>query len=314
MAAIPGNRDDRISIGPAPVFSRTTERDRFFTIERLTSPERDNYRYRITLRLAGDQNCSGEVDVSHRMQPEEIRHALLICIREITDSLYGLMVAKLNRSYHGDSGIYDNTGASPPVPTEPRPTITNETVNRGNTVDGMRIALSDYSARLDLYLASRLQEITPEEFYASQEDTLDKRKKIQDKAMKLLAQKIGWRKMRSLKKIGYFEEIGAAGVFRFYLNDSGGVKLLQTQLLGGKKRTMEWDLCIQSAVADMPKADIILARWLEWKSDEERFLATANFRNVRTKDEALTITRENFVSILSDPIMAHIMSGGIITS
>jgi hypothetical protein len=115
-----------------------------------------------------------------------------------------------------------------------------------------------------------------------------KQDKINEKAMSLLKEKIGKVKFKSLEKKGYFEEKGKYGKYRFYKNDPSGVRFIQEIDAGGKKRPLEWTLCIQSSIADMPKGDVILARWMEFKADEEKFRKTANWRDVRTKDEALT--------------------------
>lgn len=107
-----------------------------------------------------------------------------------------------------------------------------------------------------------------------------------ERAMKLLSSKIGWRKMRQLKKRGYFEENGKHGVFRFHMNTQGGVSLIERKKYGNTEREVEWTLCVQSMAADLPKGDVILSRWMEWKADENKFLDTANFRSVHARDEA----------------------------
>jgi hypothetical protein len=106
------------------------------------------------------------------------------------------------------------------------------------------------------------------------------------KAMKLLASKIGFRKMRQLKKKGYFEEKGRHGIFHFHMNTQGGVSLIERKKYGKTEREIEWSLCVQSMAPDLPKGDVILSRWMEWKVDEDKFLDTANFRSVKTRDEA----------------------------
>jgi len=107
------------------------------------------------------------------------------------------------------------------------------------------------------------------------------------KAFKLLKEKIGKKRWKQLKSKGYFEETSKHGVYRFYKHDMSGVRFIQEVDAGGKKRPLEWTLCIQSTVSDMPKGDVILARWMEFKADEEKFRKTANWRNVKTDDEAI---------------------------
>ena len=107
------------------------------------------------------------------------------------------------------------------------------------------------------------------------------------RAMALLARKIGKARYRALKKKGYFEEQGKHGRYQFHKDKQGGVVFIQKISVGGlKERMVSWDLCVQSQALDLPNGDVILSRWLEWKADEDQFLATANFRNIRTVDEA----------------------------
>ena len=110
--------------------------------------------------------------------------------------------------------------------------------------------------------------------------------KIKCKAMKLLASKIGYKRMRQLKKKGFWEETSKYGVVRFHLNDAGGVSLIEKKKYGTTERTLEWRLCVQSQAKDLPLGDVILSRWMAWKADEDKFMDTANFREVLTKDEA----------------------------
>lgn len=112
------------------------------------------------------------------------------------------------------------------------------------------------------------------------------RDKAERKALKLLEEKIGERKYKTLMTIGHFDEKGKHGIYQFHLDNPHGVRHVQFIDAGGKKRPIIWDLCIQSSVHDMPKGDVILARYLEFIADEEKFRRTANWRNVRTADEA----------------------------
>jgi hypothetical protein len=118
-----------------------------------------------------------------------------------------------------------------------------------------------------------------------------KRDTPERRAMALLARKIGKIKYRSLEKNGWFEEHGRYGTYRFHKMDAGGVTFIQQIKVGGlKARPVMWDLCVQSQSPDMPKGDVILSRWLVMKADEDKFLETANFRNIHTVDESTRIT------------------------
>lgn len=120
-----------------------------------------------------------------------------------------------------------------------------------------------------------------------QSDKTNPKDKIERKALLLLYKKIGRKKYKQLKKQGYFEEQGKYGIYRFEYNSSGGVTLIEKKKYGNKNRTLSWKLCIQTTLNNLPKGDVILSRWLEFKADEENFVSTANFRSVDTIDEAL---------------------------
>lgn len=117
-------------------------------------------------------------------------------------------------------------------------------------------------------------------------NNLGNKDKINDKAMKLLKSKIGRKLYKQLHNKGYFELKGKHGIYQFHLDNPHGVRFIQEVDAGGKKRPIIWDLCIQSSVPNMPKGDVILARYLECKTDEEKFRKTANWRSVTTHDEA----------------------------
>jgi hypothetical protein len=106
------------------------------------------------------------------------------------------------------------------------------------------------------------------------------------KAMALLYKKLHPIQRNLLKNEGRFCHKGKAGHYQFMLNDMSGVRLLTTQMLGGREIRTTYTLCIQSQVHDMPKGDVILARYMECKADEDKFLATCNFREAETPDEA----------------------------
>jgi len=116
---------------------------------------------------------------------------------------------------------------------------------------------------------------------------LTKRDTPERRAMALLARKIGKARYRALVKKGFFEEQGRHGLYLFHKTKEGGVTFHQKIQVGKlKERKVSWDLCVQSQAPYLPNGDVILSRWLEWKLDEDRFLETANFRNIRTMDEA----------------------------
>ncbi len=132
------------------------------------------------------------------------------------------------------------------------------------------------------------------------------------RAMALLARKIGKVRYRDLKKKGYFEEQGKHGIYRFHKNKPGGVTFIQKIIIGGlKERPVQWDLCVQSQAEDLPPGDVILSRWLEWKADEDRFLKTANFRNISTVDEAIEHPIEGFEQIQREMINSLYGEGAI---
>ena len=101
----------------------------------------------------------------------------------------------------------------------------------------------------------------------------------------ILLKKIGVRKFRQLRKKGYFEELCKYGILQFH---GDGAKLIESRKYGNRERKLEWKLCIQSLRPDLPKGDVILSRWLEFKADEDKFFDTANFRSVTSKDEVIT--------------------------
>lgn len=130
------------------------------------------------------------------------------------------------------------------------------------------------------------------------------------RAMALLARKIGKARYRDLKKKGYFEEQGRHGAYRFHRDKQGGVTFIQKIKVGAlKERTVTWDLCVQSMANDLPQGDVILSRWLEWRNDEDKFLETANFRNIRTGDEAYEQTMASSIGWPAAILRAELATG-----
>lgn len=106
------------------------------------------------------------------------------------------------------------------------------------------------------------------------------------RAWMLLAKTIGKARYRQFKKYGYFEAQGQRGMYRFHKDKQGGVTFIETRKYGERDVAVEFDLCVQSAAADLPAGDVIVSRYLSWKADEEKFLQTANFRKAGCRDEA----------------------------
>lgn len=108
-----------------------------------------------------------------------------------------------------------------------------------------------------------------------------------EKAWKLLNSKLDKKQREMMEKEGYFEHEGKAGTYRFLKDNFSGVQLLTKQLLGGREIITEYELCIQSSDPNMPQGDVILAKHLELKADEDKFLKTCNVRKAKTRDEAM---------------------------
>jgi len=109
---------------------------------------------------------------------------------------------------------------------------------------------------------------------------------VNKKAWQLLKQTIGNKPFRDIELKGYFEVKGKRGNYRFHKGKQGGVTFVEMRKYGERIVPVEFDLCIQSQVADMPEGDVILSRYLTWQEDEEKFLQIANFRRAVIVDEA----------------------------
>lgn len=126
----------------------------------------------------------------------------------------------------------------------------------------------------------------PPDFTSSYYNTKDISKKENiRKSLELLKSKIGDDKYNNLITNGFWQEQGKEGIYKFYIDKEKSVTLTQIHKFGNKQREVEWTLCVQSSVKDLPIGDIVLARWLEWKVDEIKFLEACNFRNITTNDE-----------------------------
>lgn len=228
-----------------------------FRIEKLYIAYNDQYQYRLRLSIPGmpDEFCV--VEVSHRGEQQE--HYVQDAIYNAISHLSGRLEHRL-RNYADEVkrrfGDYDTTRLErlPPRATAPPP-----------------------EPHRHSFLADVLQR-------QSQNTSLPDKNQ---RAMDLLKSKIGEEKFNQLNVMGFFEEQGKHGTFRFHLNTPGGVSLIERKKYGNTAREVEWMLCVQSMAPDLPKGDVILSRWMEWKADEDKFLDTANFRGVKTRDEAI---------------------------
>jgi hypothetical protein len=126
-------------------------------------------------------------------------------------------------------------------------------------------------------------------------------KEIRRRAWQLLKNTIGDEQFRKLETQGYFEVQGKRGAYRFHKGKQGGVTFIDTRKYGDREVAITFNLCIQSASAELPEGDVILSRYLAWKADEEQFLQTANFRSVSTADEYETRRASTFGGMLAPP-------------
>jgi hypothetical protein len=221
----------------------------------------------------------GDLDVSKSFHPDEVqdihtmerkvRTDLEIGINEMFQKCKKEAITQLRETFT-DTRDFDNTSLNAHTLRQAREQLGQLARNQQEVM--MTPVSNNTFSTWDIYNSINLN---------------PKQDKINKKAMSLLKEKIGKAKFKSLEKEGYFEEKGKHGKYRFYKNDPSGVRFIQEIDAGGKKRPLEWTLCIQSSVANMPAGDVILARWMEFKADEEKFRKTANWRNVKTEDEAI---------------------------
>ena len=267
--------------------------NRDFQIEKLVVDYDSSVRYRITFSVWGEQ-FREEISISRDdLDRESKREAVLCGVRALMLNIEGRIVVTLDNLYQRE-GEYDTTRIWREM--EQREYLEHA---RQQSMYHQQMYNSQYAQQQQAMSENYLQQMygmgnnlgalanvfAPGSMY----ETYNKPKQSDKdkKAMKLLSSKIGWRKMRHLKKKGYFEEEGKHGKVRFHLNTSGGVSLIEKKKFGNTERELEWSLCVQSVASDLPKGDVILSRWLEWKADEDKFLDTANFRSVKTRDEAI---------------------------
>lgn len=282
-----------------------------FTIEKLYRVNYDNTRdnvYRLRLSIPGLEEIAGDV-VLRRADQAYARAEIKQGICYLVEHLKGVLFSRVEQIVvqYGD---YDNTAEPRRLEEQYRALQTQQLLNaseawnqmaanRGmlgriygqsamypEAAEAIRQQQERSRTAAQAYAIERLREF----YYVghSWEDSVTQPKNpdADKRAMKLLASKIGFRKMRQLKKKGYFEEQGIHGKFRFHLNTQGGVSLIERRKLGNTPREFEHILCVQSMAPDLPKGDVILSRWMEWKADEYKFLDTANLRETNTRDEA----------------------------
>lgn len=105
------------------------------------------------------------------------------------------------------------------------------------------------------------------------------------KAMALLKKKIGEQKFIKFVAVGYIEIKGKYGVYKIRKNEE--IELHKFDIIGKKKRPLFYGLCIDVSkkAGYIPQGDKTLTLYLSITEDEDKFIETANFRRVRTKDE-----------------------------
>lgn len=114
--------------------------------------------------------------------------------------------------------------------------------------------------------------------------TIQRNDEAEIKAMTLLKNKIGEEQFIKLIAVGYIEIKGKYGLYK--INDNTAI-LERTDKIGKKVRPLIWTLCINVSIKTgyIPLADKILSLYLSIKENEDKFIETANFRFVNTKDE-----------------------------
>lgn len=241
-----------------------------FQIEKLTDTASLQDRYRMYLEVGGVRHGVDSRVTFDTDDPQEIKERLFRpMIAALLNHVEARLVNALDRLY-AETETFDSTAEN-----ERRAQV--ERARRGMAISpppASFISDEDWFRRQARRVGQRTTQLM------QQED------KKNNRAMSLLKSKIGEKKFKQLEQKGYFEEQGKHGTFRFHKNTQGGVSLIERKKYGNTEREVEWTLCVQSMAPDLPKGDVILSRWMEWKADEDKFLDTANFRDVRARDEA----------------------------
>ena len=104
------------------------------------------------------------------------------------------------------------------------------------------------------------------------------------KAMLLLKKKIGEKQFIKLVATDHFEIKGKYGT---YALNWGSILLQRFDKIGKKTRPLIYTLCINTSpkIGYLPKGDKLLSLYLDITENEDKFIETANFRNVQTTDE-----------------------------
>lgn len=287
-------------------------------IERITIDDTNEVRYRISVRLQDNSRgvASGqsvdfqrELRVPRPFTPGSEEVALRSGINAFAEEIKHAMLQDMEMA-RTEHGTFDNTlrerenresrarelqvrmmQAAPGLaPHLVESFMGGLEVSRGGSQLSQH-RLAEAQQRLNQLSSERLRHLHGHYFAPDDEEAQEKRtkkKEIEEKAWSLLKEKIGEERWQQLEGKGYFEVERFHGTYRFYKHDSSGVRLIEDREFGKyKTRRLEWVLCIQSAVSDMPLGDIILARYLSMMNDEDEFLKTANIRQVKTKDEAI---------------------------
>jgi hypothetical protein len=258
-------------------------------IEKIRTDYNRSYKYRLSLKVGNGETLYQEVecaDLDIADHPEQVKRKIKAGINELIIRFKDKAMHHLE-SIHRQTGDYDTGNQEPTerIYQRERALRRQQAAFQNASASSSSIAALPFGATLgnqyfDITGTRSINMPWPSE-------SLRKKDKAKDaKAMKLLKSKIGRVKFLQLRKKGYFEEQGKHGTYRFHLDNPHGITCIKHIKFGRKERPLEWDLCIQSSVPDMPKGDIILSRWMEFKADENKFIKTANFRNVRTVDEA----------------------------
>jgi len=105
------------------------------------------------------------------------------------------------------------------------------------------------------------------------------------KALTLLKGIIGEELFIRLIASDFLEIRGKYGTYEIYRN--GAIHLKRQDIIGNKIRPLEYRLCIEigNKEKSLCEGDRILSLYFSIINDEEKFIETANFRNVSTIDE-----------------------------
>ncbi len=109
------------------------------------------------------------------------------------------------------------------------------------------------------------------------------KEKAHKKSLELLKQYIGDDLYKEFEKNGAFTVKGKHGSYKF--PRQGEITFITTASYGTKKRNVKWKLCLEIKDQSLPVGDVLATKFLELKSDEDKFLEACNFRSISTDDE-----------------------------